>query len=130
MKLDRRSFFATLLAPLVARFIPRNTLLDTVNDGPNPEWDGLIREPLQHSTVHSDGVLDEINAVTMHYLNENPLLDNIFARSPLHGLLYRHEQILNASGQIIGPYGRMPGEPWFRLSAGLQQSGRAPRLPA
>ena len=128
MKLDRRSFFATLLAPLVARFIPRNTLLDTVNDGPNPEWDGLIREPLSYA---SGGVhLDEINVVTLRYLNANQLGDNIFARSPLTTYLLKHQAILDAGGQIIGPYGRMPGEPWFRLSAGLQQSGRAPRLPA
>ena len=118
-----------LVAPLVTRFIPRNTLLDDLNNGINPEWDGFIHEPI----IYGDGaspMLDEINAVTMRYLNASALPDTIFQTSPFYDLLFRKEGILDAGGQIVGPYGRMPGEPWFRLSAGLQQSGRAPRLPA
>ena len=125
----RRSFFAALLAPLIARFIPRNALLDTINDGLNPEWDGTINEGIEYNTVYSDGALDEINAVTLRYLNANPLGDNIFAQSPFTTYLLKHQAILNSGGQIVGHYGRMPGEPWFRLSAELQHPERAPRLP-
>ncbi len=126
--IDRRSFFATLIAPLAARFIPRNTLLDTINDGINPDWDGSIAEGLEYNTIYSDGALDEINAVTMRYLNENPLVDNIFNQSPFSTLMLKKSSILDAGGSIVGPYGRVPGEPWFRLSGGLPKG--APRLPA
>ena len=128
--IPRRSFFATLLAPLVSRFIPRNTLLDTINRGINPEWDGTIGEGIEHNTVYSDGALDAISVVTRRYLDANPLLNDVFVRSPFSALMLKEERILDAGGQIVGHYGRMPGEPWFRLRAALSQPERAPRLPA
>lgn len=124
--IGRRSFFATLLAPLVARLIPRNTLLDTINDGINPEWDGAFR----FHTVDIVDPMEDLNAATLRYINGNALPDSIFKSSPLFDLLSRRERILDAGGSVVGQFGRMPGKPWERLSGGLRHPDRAPRLPA
>ncbi len=124
----RRSFFAALFAPLVSRLIPRSalpdvplpSLLDVTYDGGE-----FIRE-----TIYSDGALDVINAITLRELNSSALRDNIFKQSPLYDLLFKKERILDAGGSVIGQFGRMPGEPWSRLSGGLRQPVTAPRLPA
>ena len=41
--MKRRNFFATLFAPLIARWLPKpKSIADIVNEGLNPAWDGMI----------------------------------------------------------------------------------------
>jgi hypothetical protein len=74
MESNRRSFFRTLLAPLVTFILPKPSLYAAIDEGINPDWDGAIRL--------SRG-LDEINVTTLRYMQHNALLDTIFVRSPL-----------------------------------------------
>src|SRR6185437_12254203 len=41
--MKRRNFFATLFAPLIARWMPKpKSIIEVVNDGLNSDWDGSI----------------------------------------------------------------------------------------
>lgn len=126
--ISRRSFFATLLAPIATRFIPRNALLDTINDGINPDWDGAFRPKLY--SVDTRLELDDINVTTLNVLRESPLLDIVFMQSPFSVLMMKKERIIDAGGRVVGQFGRIPGEPWKRLSGGLRHPLTVPRLPA
>lgn len=127
MENNRRSFFRTLLSPLVTFVLPKPSLLGVINDGINPAWDGTFK-PKCYS-VEIPYRLDDINVTTLRYLNESALLDSVFVQSPFSALTMKKKRILDAGGSIVGQFGHIPGKPWERLRSNLRWPGVAPRLP-
>ncbi len=72
MKILRRSFFATLLAPLIARWMPKpKSILDTINEGINPEWDGTLKfcQPLISEMADTQRKLLLLQLAQYHYIS-------------------------------------------------------------
>ena len=119
---NRRSFFRTLLVPLVAFALPKRSLASAIDDDINPEWNGTVRS------------LDQVNVITRQYLDTNPQLsDVIFCQSPIFEYLGVKSALLDDPNVQWSPgdkFYRKPGEPWKRLHGSLRWPERAPRLPA
>ena len=121
---NRRSFFRTLLVPLVAFALPKRSLASAIDDDINPEWNGTV------------GSLDQINAITSAYIDSQMgayLPDTILCSSSTYEYLNAKWALGNDPNVQWSPgdkFYRKPGEPWKRLHGSLRWPERAPRLPA
>jgi hypothetical protein len=123
MENNRHSFFAALLAPvlapLAARFLPiKQPEIGTfINEQINPTW---------------NGGLDQINSITLQYMSDAGLPDMIFCSSPVFEYLNAKWALRNDPDVRWSPgdkYYRKPGEGWKRMDGGLRYPATPARLP-
>jgi hypothetical protein len=95
----RRNFFATLLAPIVARWMPKPSQAKYIAEecAVGTGWTSIVpatvtadggfflQEPFKYNCVNNESLFDELNKVTLASLRESraDIMEAIFCPTPL-----------------------------------------------